>query len=430
MPAAVAVVGSAAAAATVAAGAASTSRVSLRPSFGTRLPALPASNLSRHAHIRTARTPVTCAVTGGGRRSRKTAQTGSQEAEPAEDKKKKLVNDMLGRLGKQYGENTVMRWGDATAFINAKLERISTGALNLDIALDGGFPKGRIIQILGPESSGKTTLALHAIAEVQANGGMAMLVDAENALDPDYASNCGVDVGNLIYHAPEYGEQALNIIESVIQSGAVDLIVVDSVAALVPKAELEGEVGDATMGQQARMMSQALRKLTTKAGTTGTTLIFINQYRSKIGVFYGSPDVTPGGRALNYFASVILDIRKTSGSGMDDGVSRPIVAVDLAIIYGFGIDKTESVLSAAEAPGYDIITRKGSWYYYANQSLGQGKETAAKFLKERPDVLKEIEEAVRAKCLSEKAGRSLNGQLNGNLGMTSEIEEELVEDFS
>ena len=322
--------------------------------------------------------------------------------------KAKAIDNVLGQIEKQFGKGSIMRLGDETHRMN--VESVSTGSLELDIALGvGGLPKGGIIEVYGPESSGKTTLTLHAIAETQKSGGVAAFVDAEHALDPKYAANIGVDIDNLIVSQPDTGEQALEIVDALVRSGAIDLIVVDSVAALVPKAEISGEMGDSHMGLQARLMSQALRKLAGISKKAGTSIIFINQLRMKIGIVFGNPETTSGGRALKFYSSVRLDIRrkdsikdnkeiignKTRVKVVKNKVAPPFKEAYFDIMYGEGISKEGSVLSAGL--NADIVDRAGAWYSYGEIKLGQGQENSKEFLKENEEVMNEIEYKVRMK---------------------------------
>ena len=320
--------------------------------------------------------------------------------------KAKAIDNVLGQIEKQFGKGSIMRLGDETHRMN--VESVSTGSLELDIALGvGGLPKGRIIEVYGPESSGKTTLTLHAIAETQKSGGVAAFVDAEHALDPKYAANIGVDIDNLIVSQPDTGEQALEIVDALVRSGAIDLIVIDSVAALVPKAEISGEMGDSHMGLQARLMSQALRKLAGISKKAGTSIIFINQLRMKIGIVFGNPETTSGGRALKFYSSVRLDIRrkdsikdnkdiignKTRVKVVKNKVAPPFKEAYFDIMYGEGISKEGSVLSAGL--NAEVVDRAGSWYSYGEIKLGQGQENSKEFLKENEDIMNEIEYKVR-----------------------------------
>ena len=336
------------------------------------------------------------------------------------NEKKKALEVAMSQIEKQFGKGSVMKLGEFKAM---EVEAIPTGALSLDIALGiGGVPRGRIIEIYGPESSGKTTLALHVVAEAQKTGGEAAFIDAEHALDPIYAKKLGVDIDNLIVSQPDTGEQALEITESLIRSGALDVIVVDSVAALVPKAEIDGDMGDSHMGLQARLMSQALRKLAGALNKTKTVLIFINQLREKIGVMFGNPETTTGGRALKFYASVRMDIRKIENIKQDgevkgsrvrvkvikNKVAPPFREAEFDIVYGEGISKEGNILDMAV--NLDIIEKAGSWFSYNGERIGQGRENVKKYLKENPDILKEVEEKVRAnfaKAFEQSLGEEL-----------------------
>ncbi len=319
--------------------------------------------------------------------------------------KRKALDAAMSQIEKQFGKGSVMKLGD---FKSMEVEAISTGALNLDIALGiGGIPRGRIIEIYGPESSGKTTLALHAVAEAQKLGGEAAFIDAEHALDPSYAKKIGVDVDNLIVSQPDTGEQALEIAEALIRSGAIDIVVVDSVAALVPKAEIDGDMGDAHVGLQARLMSQALRKLAGTINKTNAIIIFINQLREKVGVMFGNPETTAGGRALKYYASVRMDIRRIEALKQDgeiignrtrvkvvkNKVAPPFREAEFDIVYGKGISKEGSVLDLAV--DLDIIQKSGSWFSYNGERIGQGRENIKKMLCEKPEFMAEVEKKVR-----------------------------------
>jgi recombination protein RecA len=321
--------------------------------------------------------------------------------------KKKALDMALAQIEKQFGKGSIMRLGESKQL---NVDVIPTGSLELDLALGvGGIPRGRVTEIFGPESSGKTTIALHVIAEAQKNGGTAAFVDAEHALDPVYATNLGVDINNLLISQPDTGEQALEITEALVRSGAIDVIVIDSVAALVPKAEIEGEMGDSHVGLQARLMSQALRKLSGIINKSRTAVIFINQLREKVGVMFGSPETTPGGRALKFYASVRLDVRKveTLKQGTDmignrtrikvvkNKVAPPFRQAEFDIIYGEGISREGSILDMGTQE--EIIKKSGSWYSYKDERIGQGRENARQYLKDRPDVAKEIEELIRKK---------------------------------
>ncbi len=319
--------------------------------------------------------------------------------------KRKALDAAMSQIEKQFGKGSVMKLGD---YKSMNIEAISTGALNLDIALGiGGIPRGRIIEIYGPESSGKTTLALHAVAEAQKKGGEAAFIDAEHALDPSYAKKIGVDIDNLIVSQPDTGEQALEIAEALIRSGAIDIIVVDSVAALVPKAEIDGDMGDSHVGLQARLMSQALRKLAGTINKTNATIIFINQLREKVGVMFGNPETTAGGRALKYYASVRMDIRRIESIKQDGSVvgnrtrvkvvknkvAPPFREAEFDIIYGKGISKEGCVLDLAV--NLDIIEKSGSWFSYNGNKIGQGRENVKKYILENPQFMEEIEKKVR-----------------------------------
>ena len=322
------------------------------------------------------------------------------------EEKLKALDAALGQIEKQFGKGAVMKLGDPSAQMN--VETIPTGSLSLDIALGlGGIPKGRIIEIYGPESSGKTTVTLHMIAEVQKRGGIAGFIDAEHALDPVYAKNIGVDVDNLYISQPDNGEQALEITETMVRSGAIDIVVVDSVAALVPKAEIDGDMGDAHVGLQARLMSQALRKLTAVISKSNCTVIFINQLREKVGVMFGNPETTTGGRALKFYSSVRLDVRriealKQSGETIGNRtrvkvvknkIAPPFKEAEFDIIFGEGISTVGDILDlAADA---NIVNKSGAWYAYEGNKIGQGRENTKQYLKEHTEMLEEIEQKVR-----------------------------------
>ena len=346
--------------------------------------------------------------------------------------KRKALEVAMSQIEKQFGKGSVMKLGEYKAM---EVEAIPTGALSLDIALGiGGVPRGRIIEVFGPESSGKTTLALHIIAEAQKMGGEAAFIDAEHALDPVYARKLGVDIDNLIVSQPDTGEQALEITESLIRSGALDVIVVDSVAALVPKAEIDGDMGDSHMGLQARLMSQALRKLAGAINKTKTVLIFINQLREKIGVMFGNPETTTGGRALKFYASVRLDIRKIENIKQDgevkgnrvrvkvikNKVAPPFREAEFDIVYGEGISKAGNILDMAV--NMDIIEKSGSWFSYNGDRIGQGRENVKKFLKENPDILDDVEKKVRANF--EKAFQDSLGEELPEVDENGEFEDE------
>lgn len=319
--------------------------------------------------------------------------------------KKKALEAAMSQIEKQFGKGSVMKLGEFQAM---NIEAIPTGALGLDIALGiGGVPRGRIIEIYGPESSGKTTLALHVVAEAQKAGGEAAFIDAEHALDPVYAKHLGVDIDNLIVSQPDTGEQALEITENLIRSGALDVIVVDSVAALVPKAEIDGDMGDSHMGLQARLMSQALRKLAGAINKSKTVLIFINQLREKIGVMFGNPETTTGGRALKFYASVRMDIRKTENIKQDgevvgsrarvkvvkNKVAPPFREAEFDIVYGKGISKEGNILDMGV--NLDIIEKSGSWFSYNGNRIGQGRENVKQYLLDNPEIMKEVEQKIR-----------------------------------
>lgn len=320
--------------------------------------------------------------------------------------KKKALNLVVTQIERNFGKGSIMRLGDATRM---KVETIQTGALTLDLALGGGLPKGRVIEIYGPESSGKTTLALHALAEVQKAGGIAAFVDAEHALDPNYAAALGVDIDNLLVSQPDTGEAGLEIVDQLVRSAAVDIIVVDSVAALVPRAEIEGEMGDAHVGLQARLMSQALRKIAGNMGKSGCTVIFLNQLRQKIGVTYGNPETTTGGQALKFYASVRLDIRRiqTLKKGTEEygnrakvkvaknKVAPPFRIAEFDIIFGKGISSLGCLVDLAEETG--VIIRKGAWYSYNGDNIAQGRDNAIKYMEERPEMSQKVDQEVRQK---------------------------------
>ncbi|TCK25290.1 recombinase RecA [Pseudonocardia endophytica] len=321
--------------------------------------------------------------------------------------REKALELALAQIEKNHGKGSVMRLGDQT---RTPISAISTGSIALDVALGiGGIPRGRVVEIYGPESSGKTTLALHAVANAQAAGGVAAFVDAEHALDPEYAKALGVNTDDLLVSQPDTGEQALEITDMLIRSGALDIIVIDSVAALVPRAEIEGEMGDSHVGLQARLMSQALRKITGALSTSGTTAIFINQLREKIGVMFGSPETTTGGKALKFYASVRMDIRRieTLKDGADmvgsrtrvkvvkNKVAPPFKQAEFDVLYGVGISREGSLIDVGVEQG--IIRKSGAWYTYEGDQMGQGKENARKFLKENPDVAAEVEKRIKEK---------------------------------
>lgn len=328
----------------------------------------------------------------------------------AKDDKIRALESALAQIEKQYGKGSVMKLGDSTS--NMNIETVPTGSISLDIALGlGGVPKGRIIEIYGPESSGKTTVALHMVAEVQKRGGIAGFIDAEHALDPVYARNIGVDIDNLYISQPDNGEQALEITETMVRSGAVDIIIIDSVAALVPKAEIDGEMGDSHVGLQARLMSQALRKLTAVVSKTNCIVVFINQLREKVGVMFGNPETTTGGRALKFYASIRLDVRRieslkqggevvgnrTRIKVVKNKIAPPFKEAEFDIMFGKGISKEGDVLDLATECG--VIVKSGAWFAYNDAKIGQGRENAKQFLMENPTIFAEIEEKVRSKYL-------------------------------
>ncbi len=330
------------------------------------------------------------------------------EISDMDDNKKKALDTALAQIEKQFGKGSVMRLGDD--YSNMNIESVPTGSLSLDIALGiGGIPKGRIIEIYGPESSGKTTVALHMVAEIQKRGGIAGFIDAEHALDPTYAKNIGVDIDNLYISQPLSGEQALEITETMVRSGAIDIVIVDSVAALVPKAEIDGEMGDSHVGLQARLMSQALRKLTAVINKSNCIVIFINQLREKVGVMFGNPETTTGGRALKFYSSIRLDVRRietlkqngevygnrTRVKVVKNKVAPPFKEAEFDIMFGKGISTTGDILDLAANEG--IINKSGSWYSYEGEKIGQGRENAKQFLSENPQIFKEIDTKIREK---------------------------------
>ena len=332
----------------------------------------------------------------------------------ANDDKLKALDAAISQIEKQYGKGSIMKLGDTSN--QMQVETVPTGSLSLDIALgQGGLPKGRIIEIYGPVSSGKTTVALHAVAEVQKAGGIAGFIDAEHALDPVYAKNIGVDIDNLYISQPDNGEQALEITETMVRSGAVDIVIVDSVAALVPKAEIDGDMGDSHVGLQARLMSQALRKLTAVISKSNCIVIFINQLREKVGVMFGNPETTTGGRALKFYSSVRLDVRRieaikqqgevignrTRIKVVKNKIAPPFREAEFDIMFGQGISKEGDILDIAA--DLDIVNKSGAWYAYNGDKIGQGRENAKTYLREHPEVRDEIEQQVRAPCKPEEA---------------------------
>ena len=339
------------------------------------------------------------------------------------EERKKALEAAMAQIEKQFGKGSVMKLGEVSAM---NVEAIPTGSLSLDIALGiGGVPRGRVVEIFGPESSGKTTVALHVISEAQKMGGEAAFIDAEHALDPVYAKKLGVNIDNLIVSQPDTGEQALEICEALVRSGAVDVVVVDSVAALVPKAEIDGEMGDAFVGLQARLMSQALRKLTGVINKSKTTVIFINQLREKVGIMFGNPETTPGGRALKFYSSVRLDVRKvetlkradqvignrTKVKVVKNKVAPPFREAEFDIMYGEGISKEGNILDIAS--NLDIINKSGAWFSYEGQRLAQGRDNAKQYLKDNPKLMEEIEKKVRAN-FNEAFASSLGNEIEEN----------------
>ena len=326
-------------------------------------------------------------------------------AEEKQQDKQKALDDAFKQIEKQFGKGSIMKLGDK---VYEHMDVIHTGSISLDMALGvGGYPKGRIIEIYGPESSGKTTFALHAIAEAQKNGGYAAFIDAEHALDPKYAKNLGVDVDNLILSQPDTGEQALEIVEQLVRSNAIDIVVIDSVAALVPKVEIDGDMGDSHVGLQARLMSQAMRKLSGIISKTNTVAIFINQIREKVGVMFGSPETTSGGRALKFYSTIRLDIRRVEGIKQGDQiignvtrvkvvknkVAAPFKTIEVDLIYGEGISRYGEILDLAV--DRDIINKSGSWFSYEGEKIGQGRENVKKYLAENPNLCQELEDKIR-----------------------------------
>ena len=345
------------------------------------------------------------------------------------EERKKALDIAMAQIEKNFGKGSVMKLGEVAT---VSVDCIPTGALSLDIALGiGGFPRGRIVEVYGPESSGKTTVALHAIAEAQKLGGVAAFIDAEHALDPVYARNLGVDIDNLIVAQPDTGEQALEIAEQLIRSGAVDIITIDSVAALVPKAEIDGEMGDSHVGLQARLMSQALRKLTGVLNKSKTVAIFINQLREKVGIMFGNPETTPGGRALKFYSSVGLEVRKTAAIKVNgevkgsrtkvkvvkNKVAPPFREAEFDIIYGKGISNEGCILDLAV--NMDIVDKSGAWFAYNGEKIGQGRENAKEFLLKNPEIMKEIEQKVRD---------NFNAAFEKSMGGIKEVEDVAISD--
>ena len=345
----------------------------------------------------------------------------------ANDDKLKALDAAISHIEKQYGKGSIMKLGDTSN--QMQVETVPTGSLSLDIALgQGGLPKGRIIEIYGPESSGKTTVALHAVAEVQKAGGIAGFIDAEHALDPVYAKNIGVDIDNLYISQPDNGEQALEITETMVRSGAVDIVIVDSVAALVPKAEIDGDMGDSHVGLQARLMSQALRKLTAVISKSNCIVIFINQLREKVGVMFGNPETTTGGRALKFYSSVRLDVRRieaikqqgevignrTRIKVVKNKIAPPFREAEFDIMFGQGISKEGDILDIAA--DLDIVNKSGAWYAYKGDKIGQGRENAKTFLREHPEVRDEIEQQVREHFQPEEVPKTIKTKSTSVMG--------------
>lgn len=341
-----------------------------------------------------------------------------------DENKRKALESALSQIEKAYGKGSVMKLGDN---MHLNVETVPSGSLGLDLALGvGGVPKGRVVEVYGPESGGKTTVALHMVAEVQKRGGIAGFIDAEHALDPVYAKKIGVDIDNLYISQPDTGEQALEITETMVRSGAVDIVIVDSVAALVPKAEIEGEMGDSHVGLQARLMSQALRKLTAIIGKTNCTVIFINQLREKVGVMFGNPETTTGGRALKYYSSIRLEVRRgeqikkdgeaignrTKIKVVKNKVAPPFRTAEVDIIYGEGISREGDILDLAVAE--NIVNKSGAWYAYNGDKIGQGRENAKLFLKEHPDLMEEVEQKVREKYAQKEGVDQVENEENAS----------------
>ncbi len=347
----------------------------------------------------------------------------------AREDKLKALDAAIAQIEKQYGKGSVMKLGDPSR--NMNIETVPTGSLSLDIALGlGGVPRGRILEVYGPESSGKTTVALHMVAEIQKRGGIAGFIDAEHALDPVYAKNIGVDIDNLYISQPDNGEQALEITETMVRSGAVDIVIVDSVAALVPKAEIDGDMGDSHVGLQARLMSQALRKLTAVISKSNCTVIFINQLREKVGVMFGNPETTTGGRALKFYSSIRLDVRRieslkqggevignrTRIKVVKNKIAPPFKEAEFDIMFGKGISKVGDILDLAA--DIDVINKSGAWYAYEGEKIGQGRENAKIFLADNPAICDEIEEKVR-----EHYGLNKSNVMFGDEGLNGELNE-------
>ncbi|UZQ54444.1 recombinase RecA [Trichothermofontia sichuanensis B231] len=359
--------------------------------------------------------------------------TPPQNSNPERDK---ALTQVLTQIERTFGKGSIMRLGDAARM---KVETIPTGALTLDIALGGGLPKGRVVEIYGPESSGKTTLALHAIAEVQKTGGIAAFVDAEHALDPTYSAALGVDIENLLVSQPDTGEMALEVVDQLVRSTAVDIVVVDSVAALVPRSEIEGDIGEIQVGSQARLMSHALRKITGNIGKSGCTVIFLNQLRQKIGVTYGSPETTTGGQALKFYASVRLDIRRiqTLKKGTEEfgirakvkvaknKVAPPFRVAEFDIIFGKGISSVGCLVDLAEETG--VIVRKGAWYSYNGDNIGQGRDNTIQYLESNPTIANTIEQQVKEKL---ELGAIVSANSVAPLSEPTDDEDEIITDLA
>jgi len=361
-------------------------------------------------------------------------------AKEEKENKIKALESALAQIEKQYGKGSVMKLGDTSA--NMSIETVSTGSISLDIALGlGGVPKGRIVEIYGPESSGKTTVALHMVSEVQKTGGIAGFIDAEHALDPAYAKKIGVDIDNLYISQPDNGEQALEITEMMVRSGAVDIVIVDSVAALVPKAEIDGDMGDSHVGLQARLMSQALRKLTAVVSKTNCIVIFINQLREKVGVMFGNPETTTGGRALKFYSSVRLDVRRTQSLKQGDEVignhvrvkvvknkvAPPFKEAEFDIMFGKGISREGDILDVAANEG--IIVKSGAWYAYKDAKIGQGRENAKQYLQDHPEVFDEVDYLVRERFGMLQPGQERPaGESGASLKEQAETEEHQEEE--
>jgi recombination protein RecA len=353
------------------------------------------------------------------RKSSQTEKAQIQVSHPGDEARRAVLDKALGDITKRYGEGAIMRMGEAQ---HMQVDSIATGSLSLDLALGiGGIPRGRITEIYGPESSGKTTICQHIVAEAQKIGGMAAYIDMEHALDPVYATKCGVDIENLLISQPDTGEQALEITETLVRSGAVDVVVIDSVAALVPRAEIEGDMGDSSMGMQARLMSQALRKLSGAINQTKTTVVFTNQLRQKIGVMFGNPETTPGGLALKFYASVRLDVRRIQSIKVGpeiignrvrvrvvkNKVSSPFKTAEFDIMYNEGISKVGDIIDLATA--LEIVTKRGAFFSYGDVRLGQGRENAKEFLRQNADLSTEIELGVRQRALAGDMPTALAG---------------------